>query len=135
VEIGLLAQFEYMDNPKVLVVDDDATTCNLLETVLQMEDFSTSSINKVENDDIIAVLKKEKPGILILDYHLGSIETLEFITTIRANSDWQNLPILMTSAIDRHQECLKAGANKFMLKPFDWQEVTNQVNELRDELK
>jgi DNA-binding response OmpR family regulator len=135
VKIGFLAQFEHMDNPKVLVVDDDATTCNLLETVLQMEDFPTSSINKVENDDIIAALNKEQPGILILDYHLGSIETLEFITTIRANSDWQNLPILMTSAIDRRQECLKAGANKFMLKPFDWQEVTNQVHQLRNDIK
>jgi DNA-binding response OmpR family regulator len=134
-KLGSLAQFEYMNNPKILVVDDDATTCSLLETVLQMEDFPTSSINKVENDDIIAALNKEKPDILILDYHLGSIETLEFITTIRANSDWQNLPILMTSAIDRHQECIQAGADKFMLKPFDWQEVTSQVNKLRNELK
>ncbi len=123
-----------MKNLKILVIDDDATTCSLLETVLQMENYQTASTNKIEKGDIIALLNNEKPHMLILDFHLGSTETLESVTTIRANADWQNLPILMTSAIDRGQECLKAGANEFILKPFDWQEITKSVNQMCDHL-
>ncbi len=123
-----------MESLKVLVIDDDATTCSLLETVLQMENYQTASANKIENGDIMAILNNEKPDMLILDFHLGVIETLEYTTVIRTNANWQHLPILMTSAIDRRQECLKAGANEFILKPFNWQEMTQIINKLRDNL-
>ncbi len=123
-----------MESLKVLVIDDDATTCSLLETVLQMENYQTASTNKIENGDIMAVLNNERPDMLILDFHLGAIETLEYVTVIRANANWQRLPILMASAIDRRQECLKAGANEFILKPFNWQEMTQIINKLRDDL-
>ncbi len=123
-----------MESLKILVVDDDAATCSLLETVLQMENYQTASTNKIENGDIVAVLNNERPDMLILDFHMGAIETLEYVTVIRANTNWQHLPILMASAIDRRQECLKAGANEFILKPFNWQEMTKIINKLRDGL-
>jgi DNA-binding response OmpR family regulator len=123
-----------MESLKVLVIDDDETTCNLLETVLQMENYRTASASKIENGDIIALLNNEKPDILILDFHLGSIETIGYVNAIRANADWQHLPIMMTSAIDRHQECLAAGGNVFMLKPFDWQEMITSIKKMSDNL-
>ena len=117
-------------NLKILVIDDDVTTCSLLETILQMEDYQTASANYVDNGGIINLLNQENPHLLILDFHLGTKETLEYVTTIRTDVDWQHLPILMTSAIDRQQECLVAGADQFILKPFDWQEMTKAVKVL-----
>ncbi len=121
-----------MESRKVLVIDDDPMTCNLLETILQMENYQTASINYVNSEGIIPILEKEKPHLLILDFHLGSQETLEHTVTIRANETWQQLPILMTSAIDRSRDCLKAGATGFILKPFDWQDMTQRINKMRD---
>jgi two-component system, OmpR family, response regulator YxdJ len=117
---------------KVLIVDDDLMTCSLLETILQMENYQTASATGFS--DILALLDKEQPNILILDFHLGSQETLKTVPLIRASSDWQDLFILMTSAIDRQQDCLEAGANDFILKPFNWQEMTKVVNKMRDKL-
>jgi len=121
-----------MENPKVLVIDDDPMTCNLLETILQMENYRTVSANHINDNDIISLLDKETPDLIIMDFHLGAQETLEFTAAIRADETWQHLPILMTSAIDRSQDCLKAGANDFIVKPFDWQEVTKRVNRIRE---
>lgn len=121
-----------MDNLKILVIDDDPMTCSLLETILQMENYQTASANDIEN--IRSLLDQEEPHILILDYHLGSKETLEQVPIIRADADWQHLAVLMTSAIDRRQDCLEAGANGFILKPFNWQEMTKIINKIRDEL-
>ncbi len=121
-----------MENLKVLVIDDDPMTCNLLETILQMENYQTVSLNHINSDGIIPILDEHKPDMIILDFHLGSQETLECIEIIRANDSWLNLPILMTSAIDRSQDCLNAGANDFILKPFDWQDMTKRVNQMRD---
>ena len=123
-----------MEDLKVLVIDDDPMTCNLLETILQMEKYQTVSAHHVTNDDIVSLLDKEKPHLVIMDFYLGAKETLEYMVTVRASETWQGLPILMTSAIDRSKDCLKAGANDFIVKPFDWQEVTRRVNNIRDRL-
>jgi DNA-binding response OmpR family regulator len=122
-----------MENLKVLVIDDDPMTCNLVETMLQMENYQTVSANHIDSDKgILPILDKVKPNMLILDFHLGSLETLRYATAIRSNETWQHLPILMTSAIDRRQNCLEAGANDFILKPFDWQEMTERINKMRN---
>jgi DNA-binding response OmpR family regulator len=118
---------------KTLVVDDDPITCSLLETILQMENYQTASATGF--DDIIALLDKEQPHILILDFHLGAGETLEQVPLIRANPTWQHLSVVMTSAIDRRQDCLQAGADEFILKPFNWQDMLKTVNKIRDNLK
>lgn len=115
---------------KVLVIDDDPTTCHLLEMTLQLEDYQTASASSLESDTILPLLDREEPDLLILDFHLGSQEALEHVTIIRKSSDWQHLPILMTSAINRRKECLAAGANGFILKPFNWQEMIDTVNKI-----
>ncbi len=120
-----------MGNLKVLVIDDDPTTCNLLETVLQMEEYETTAVNSIGNGDIFSLLKEEKPHLLILDFHLDGEDALKYVSNIRANSAWKNLPILITSAIDRRQDCLEAGANEFVLKPFNWQEIIDSINKVR----
>ncbi len=121
-----------MEMVKILVVDDDPMTCSLLETILQMENYQTASATGFS--DILALLEKEQPDILILDFHLGSRETLEYVPLIRSNAAWRGLPILMASAIDRRQDCLEAGADDFILKPFNWQEMTKTVNKIRARL-
>ena len=119
---------------KILIVDDDPTTCTLLKTTLEMEGYQTASVHNIENEDILSLLNDEKPDALFLDFYLGSRETLGHLTTIRNDPDWQHLPILMTSAIDHSQACLEAGANSFILKPFNWEEITNTVNEIRNQI-
>jgi DNA-binding response OmpR family regulator len=122
-----------MEKEKVLIIDDDPMTCNLLETILQMENYQTASATGF--GDILTLLDKEQPGILILDFHLGKQETLEQVPLIRTNGVWQHLSIVMTSAIDRRQDCLEAGADEFILKPFNWQEMIKIVNKIRNSSK
>jgi len=121
-----------METVKILIIDDDPMTCSLLETILQLENYQAASATSFGN--ILTLLDKEQPHILILDFHLGARETLDQVPLIRANSAWQHLPVVMTSAIDRRQDCLAAGATEFMLKPFDWQEMTRKINHIRDQL-
>lgn len=123
-----------MKTVKVLVIDDDPMTCNLVETILQMEKYKTASAHSIGDEGIVPLLESEKPDIIILDFHLGAQETLQFVVEIRADENWEKLPILMTSAIDRSKSSLEAGANDFLLKPFNWQEMTELINKMRDDL-
>jgi DNA-binding response OmpR family regulator len=119
-----------MTSPKILVIDDDQTTCNLIETILKMEGFETAAANRVPDGDILALLNRYQANALLMDFHLAAEETLKYIGDIRASKSWQWLPILMTSAINRSQSVLQAGANGFLLKPFDWQQLTKQVKQV-----
>lgn len=119
-----------MTKPKVLVIDDDFMTCNLIETVLKMEGYQTASINRVEGNDVLKVLEFERPNIILLDFHLGNQETTKYVQMIRASEHWSHLPIIMTSAIDYRRVCLKAGATDFFVKPFKWEEITERINSI-----
>ena len=123
-----------MGNLNILIIEDDPTTCTLLKTTLQMDGYQTRIAYSIENDDIFALLNEQRPDILFLDYHLGADDTLKYLTAIRNNADWQHLPILMASAIDRGEECLAAGATDFILKPFNWDEITGTVNQIRNQI-
>jgi DNA-binding response OmpR family regulator len=78
-------------------------------------------------------LDDKKPDMLILDLHLGATDTLKYVITIRSDATWQHLPILMTSAINQSRACLEAGANDFVLKPFNWQEMTQRVKKIQND--
>jgi DNA-binding response OmpR family regulator len=92
-----------------------------------MEGFKTSSLNRIGDNNIITILDREKPDLLFMDYHLGSIDTKQFALAIRNNAEWQNLPVVMTSAIDYSRACLAAGATDFIVKPFNWEDVTRRI--------
>ncbi len=121
-----------MENLKVLVIDDDPMTCNLLETILQMENHEPVSVNHIGTEGIIPILDSNQPNLLIMDYHLGPVESLQYLRAIQKSETWQHLPIIITSAIDRRQESLDAGATDFILKPFNWEELIQHINETRN---
>lgn len=74
-----------MDKPKIIIIDDDPTICNLLETILRMEDYETVSAVDISADTIIPLLEREQPQLLILDLHLQAKETLAFVPIIRSH--------------------------------------------------
>ena len=121
-----------MENSKVLVIDDDPMTCNLLETILQMENYKTVSVTHIDAQGIVPILDGKQPDLVIMDYHLGPVKSLQYTRAIRESEKWQHLPIIMTSAIDRRQESLDAGASDFILKPFNWEELTQHVSTVKN---
>lgn len=119
-----------MNVPKIIVIDDDLATSQLIATALQLEGFQSKSITRVANDDIMALLDSHQPDGLILDFHLQTEETLKYMEEIRSDATWQQLPVIMMSGINRRRQCEQAGASGFILKPFDWQELAATVNKV-----
>ena len=119
-----------MNISKIIVIDDDAATCRLIETALQLEGFRSASVTRIVDDDIVAVLDNHQPDGLILDFHLQTEETLKYVKVIRSDETWQELPILMMSGIDRRRQCEQTGADGFILKPFNWQGLATAVSKV-----
>ena len=103
--------------PKVLLADDDSTMVTLLQTLLGMEGYQVATLlDKTGN--IVENIRHEKPDILLMDVYLGTCYGVDIARKIRALPDMKDLKIVMVSGVDKTAECLAAGANAFLLKPY-----------------
>jgi CheY-like chemotaxis protein len=102
---------------KILLADDDYTMVALLKTLLGMEGYQVATLLD-KTGDILDNIRKEKPDVLLMDIFLGDHNGLDVVQQIRKTADMKDLKIVMVSGIDKGEECLAAGANAFLLKPY-----------------
>ena len=102
---------------KILLAEDDPTMLSLLKTLLRLEGFDTVAFG--DNDHLFETIYREKPDLILLDVHLSSGNGLEFLKVIRSNPAFNDLVVIMQSGMDLMDECLEAGANYFLLKPYN----------------
>lgn len=101
---------------KILLAEDDPTMLGLLTTLLKLEGFST--VNLSVQEKILEVIDKEKPDVILLDVHLHQSNGIDMVKEIRANNSLKNVLIIMQSGMNLMDECIKIGANDFLLKPY-----------------
>ena len=89
---------------------------SLLQTLLKMEGFETVTLNS--DVDISEAVLREKPDVLFMDVHLGHQSGMDILESIRKNPQLTNVRVVMTSGLNVREECLRRGANDFLLKPF-----------------
>jgi CheY-like chemotaxis protein len=102
--------------PKVLIAEDDPTMVSLLKTLLEMEGFEVMILTA--DADVPGEVLREKPDVLLMDVHLGKQSGMEIVETIRSDPEVGHVRVVMTSGLNVKDECLKRGANHFLLKPF-----------------
>jgi DNA-binding response OmpR family regulator len=113
---------------KIMVVEDDPTVRRLVEFVLDQEGFEVVSFEA--GQDAIDALDALAPDLAIVDLMMPDIDGIEVTRQIRARSQFNRMPILVVTAkthtVDRY-EAFSAGADDFIVKPFDPMELTFRV--------
>lgn len=110
-----------MQNPpheKVLLVEDDQKMLALLARLLEIEGFKVVPVQSPTGDSIMAALAEQHPFAVVLDVHLAGQNGIDLLKSIRAKAALQPVSVLMTSGEDLRRECLSAGADGFLLKPY-----------------
>jgi CheY-like chemotaxis protein len=102
---------------KVLLADDDYTMVALLKTLLGMEGYQVATLLD-KTGDILENIRSANPDILLIDIFLGDRNGLDIVRQVRQMPDLNGIRIIMASGIDKTEECLAAGANDFLLKPY-----------------
>jgi CheY-like chemotaxis protein len=105
-----------MQMSKILLAEDDHTMVSLLKTLLKMEGFEVVALDV--NADVPAAVQQEAPDVLLMDVHLGHQSGMDIVQAIRKNPVLANVRIVMTSGLNVKEECLRHGANYFLMKPF-----------------
>ena len=103
--------------PKILIVDDDRNTVKLLQTLLEMDGFEVAIAARGQT--ALEMVPDVQPDILLIDYHLADMEGTDLVTHLRSDATYANLPMVITSGLDVEDTALAAGANLFLVKPFE----------------
>ncbi|MDE5777296.1 MAG: response regulator transcription factor [Lachnospiraceae bacterium] len=114
-----------MEKRRILIVDDDENIAELISLYLIKECFETSiSLN---GEDALNQFKAYQPDLILLDIMLPGIDGYDVCREIRKSS---NVPIIMLSAKGEVFDKvlgLKIGADDYMIKPFDSNELVARV--------
>jgi DNA-binding response OmpR family regulator len=110
---------------KILIIDDDATMAPLLKTLLELDGYEASFVR--DWGDVVAYAERERPALVLLDCILPGIEGPDIARQIRASSVIADVKIVMTSGLPREDECMSAGADAFLLKPYPPDELLSTI--------
>ena len=113
---------------KILVADDDHAMVSLLRTMISMNGYQVLTLLD-RKGDIIQNMKDINPNVLIMDIFLGDRNGLDLIQSIRSEPDLENTKIIMVSGMDKSQECLAAGADAFLIKPYMPEELLTLLHD------
>jgi DNA-binding response OmpR family regulator len=105
-----------MAKVKIMLAEDDLTMVSLLKTLLKMEGFDVVAMHP--DDDIPAAVLRENPDILLLDLHLSGQSGLDILDALRHSEATVDTRVVMSSGADVKEECLRRGANGFLMKPY-----------------
>ncbi len=114
-----------MDKQRILIVDDDENIAELISLYLIKECFSTDIANN--GKDALRLVDTFNPDLILLDIMLPDIDGYEICTEVRKT---KQTPIIMLSAkgeIFDKVLGLKLGADDYMIKPFDSNELVARV--------
>ena len=114
-----------MADKKVLVVDDDAKTVELVKLYLDRDGYEV--LTAYDGVEALRLAREGYPDLIVLDLMLPDIDGLEICRTLRRESD---VPIIMLTArtTDRDKLAgLDIGADDYVTKPFSPKELAARV--------
>jgi DNA-binding response OmpR family regulator len=120
---------DYERTPRVLVVEDDDAIAQVLQRSLRMEGYEV----RIAGDGTTALHEAHGflPDLLILDLGLPGIDGVEVAKALRQTGD--DVPILVLTArdgVEARVEGLDAGADDYLVKPFERQELLARLRAL-----
>lgn len=104
---------------KILLVDDNADTREMLQLLLQGWDFEVRLASGGEEAQVLT--ESYDPDIVISDVMMPGISGLDLLRCLKANNP--NRPVLLITAkdsVDLGVEAMKEGAHDFLTKPLDF---------------
>jgi len=114
-----------MPGKKVLVVDDDAKTVELVRLYLNRDGYRV--ITAGDGHEALKLAREARPDLIVLDLMLPGIDGLEVCHVLRQESE---VPIIMLTALTTDDDRLRGldlGADDYVSKPFSPRELAARV--------
>ncbi len=115
----------------ILVVDDEPDNFDVIETLLSEQNYQLHYA--ANGKSAIASLEAFQPDLILMDVMMPEMDGIEVCRRIKANPEWQIVPIIMVTALNSKSDlanCLNAGADDFISKPINSVEMRARVHSM-----
>lgn len=115
-----------MNKKRILVVDDDSGIGEMLKTLLEFYDYEVTVTAQPEETE--RYITEEKIDLVMLDMLISGVNGTDVCARLRNNPQTEDTPVLMMSALhDAGTKCREAGANDFIAKPFEMDDLVEKI--------
>jgi len=112
--------------PHILIVDDNEEILSTISIILNRKAYQVSAKDRIENFE--QTIEELSPDLILLDKNLGWADGCDLCKTIKSNKRLSAIPVIMFSAYyKKREECMNAGANDFIQKPFEMNELLTTI--------
>jgi len=116
-----------MNKKTILVCDDDESILDVLGLILGGAGFIV--IPEKNSLNVSSLIELKKPDLVLLDLWMPALNGDQVVKLLRSNPSTKELPVIVISASTNGEEIASAaGASGFIAKPFQINELINQIN-------
>jgi len=115
-------------NGKIFIIEDETSIIQLVQHNLEKDGFIVSSA--INGNEGLKDLKKFEPNLLLLDWMLPDLSGIEICKSIRKDTSYKNLPVIMLTAKGEEEDKIKgldSGADDYLTKPFSYNELLARI--------
>ena len=115
-------------NGKIFIIEDETSIIQLVQHNLEKDGFIVSSA--INGNEGLKDLKKFEPKLLLLDWMLPDLSGIEICKSIRKDTSYKNLPVIMLTAKGEDEDKIKgldSGADDYLTKPFSYNELLARI--------
>ena len=114
---------------KILVLDDDPDIGTMIKMMLEYKGYSVTVSDRAEQAN--EILKTDAVDLIIMDMLFSGVNGTDLCSELKKDSSLAHTPVIMISAHPNAKEiCLQAGADEFISKPFDMQDILSKIDHL-----
>ena len=114
---------------KILIVDDDVQVTTLLGKLLTMEGYEAISVN--DSSKAHEEASSIKPDLILLDLMMPDPDGFKLCRILRSDPFFSRTPIIIITALDDSDSrvvAFGAGANDYLTKPFNLDELVTRID-------
>lgn len=113
---------------KIMVADDDP---GIVDAICLMLDFEGYEVSSTVNGATVMDMKFEYPDLLVLDIWMSGQDGRDICRQLKKDEKTSHIPVLMISASkDIKQSALDSGADDFLAKPFEMDDLLSKIDVL-----
>ena len=112
----------------VLVIDDDANALEIARRSLQREGYRVRTAST--GPEGLDLAREQRPDLIILDVMMPIMDGWQVLHILRREPGLSNVPVLMQSMLNERDLGLLLGANEYLVKPVEREELAAAVREL-----
>jgi len=112
-----------------LIIDDSRAMRSILRRIVT--DLGFETLEAADGQEALDHLNEGRiPALCLIDWNMPVMDGYTFITNVRANPEWRDIPLMMVTTESEHGQIVKAlaaGAHEYVIKPFTADAVVDKL--------